>query len=125
MIFQSLRYTTGQRNAKIRRQQSPSPLTAPHASLPGEGFHNYHHAFPYNYSVTEYGWHVSLTTFFIDCMAALGLAYDHKRMSKTSVLARIKKKKEPELETIRRAEFGIIWVPFQKLYGQGFNGPGG
>ncbi|GAB1302459.1 Stearoyl-CoA desaturase 4 [Apodemus speciosus] len=60
------------------------------ASL-GEGFHNYHHAFPYDYSVSEYRWHINFTTFFIDCMAALGLAYDRKRVSKAAVLARIKR----------------------------------
>ncbi|XP_075831210.1 stearoyl-CoA desaturase 4-like isoform X1 [Microtus pennsylvanicus] len=57
----------------------------------GEGFHNYHHTFPYDYSASEYGWHISLTTFFIDCMAALGLAYDRKKVSKAAVLARIKR----------------------------------
>ena len=48
------------------------PPTAPRASLPGEGFHN----FPYDYSASEYRWHVNFTTFFIDRMAALGLTYD-------------------------------------------------
>ncbi|XP_035297248.1 acyl-CoA desaturase 4 [Cricetulus griseus] len=60
------------------------------ASL-GEGFHNYHHTFPYDYSASEYRWHISFTTFFIDCMAALGLAYDRKRVSKAAVLAKIKR----------------------------------
>ncbi|XP_041517404.1 acyl-CoA desaturase 1 [Microtus oregoni] len=57
----------------------------------GEGFHNYHHTFPYDYSTSEYRWHVNFTTFFIDCMAALGLAYDRKKVSKAAVLARIKR----------------------------------
>ncbi|KAL6072209.1 hypothetical protein STEG23_017190 [Scotinomys teguina] len=57
----------------------------------GEGFHNYHHTFPYDYSASEYRWHINFTTFFIDCMAALGLAYDRKRVSKAAVLARIKR----------------------------------
>ncbi|XP_048194428.1 acyl-CoA desaturase 1-like [Perognathus longimembris pacificus] len=57
----------------------------------GEGFHNYHHTFPYDYSASEYRWHINLTTFFIDCMAALGLAYDRKKVSKAAVLARIKR----------------------------------
>lgn len=57
----------------------------------GEGFHNYHHAFPYDYSASEYRWHINFTTFFIDCMALLGLAYDRKRVSKAAVLARIKR----------------------------------
>ncbi|KAI4530583.1 hypothetical protein MJG53_018666 [Ovis ammon polii x Ovis aries] len=45
----------------------------------GEGFHNYHHTFPYDYSASEYRWHINFTTFFIDCMAAIGLAYDRKK----------------------------------------------
>ncbi|CAH6951905.1 Scd4 [Phodopus roborovskii] len=57
----------------------------------GEGFHNYHHAFPYDYSASEYRWHINFTTFFIDCMAALGLAYDRKRPSRAAVLAKIKR----------------------------------
>ncbi|KAK2093702.1 hypothetical protein P7K49_027440 [Saguinus oedipus] len=57
----------------------------------GEGFHNYHHSFPYDYSASEYRWHINVTTFFIDCMAALGLAYDQKKVSKAAILARIKR----------------------------------
>lgn len=57
----------------------------------GEGFHNYHHTFPFDYSASEYRWHINFTTFFIDCMAALGLAYDRKKVSKATVLARIKR----------------------------------
>ncbi|XP_062070870.1 stearoyl-CoA desaturase-like [Lepus europaeus] len=57
----------------------------------GEGFHNYHHSFPYDYSASEYRWHINFTTFFIDCMAVLGLAYDRKKVSKAAILARIKR----------------------------------
>ncbi|KAM6183282.1 acyl-CoA desaturase 1-like isoform 1-T1 [Erethizon dorsatum] len=57
----------------------------------GEGFHNYHHSFPYDYSASEYRWHINFTTFFIDCMAALGLAYDRKRASKAAVMAKVKR----------------------------------
>ncbi|XP_003479844.1 acyl-CoA desaturase 1 [Cavia porcellus] len=57
----------------------------------GEGFHNYHHSFPYDYSASEYRWHINFTTFFIDCMAALGLAYDRKKVSKAAVLAKVKR----------------------------------
>ncbi|XP_012873037.1 PREDICTED: acyl-CoA desaturase 1-like [Dipodomys ordii] len=57
----------------------------------GEGFHNYHHIFPYDYSASEYHWSFNFTTFFIDCMAAIGLAYDLKKVPKASILARIKR----------------------------------
>lgn len=46
----------------------------------GEGFHNYHHTFPWDYSTSEWGWNSNMTTFFIDLWAWLGLAYDLKRV---------------------------------------------
>lgn len=42
----------------------------------GEGFHNYHHTFPWDYKSSELGWKMNITTVFIDCMAAIGQAYD-------------------------------------------------
>lgn len=54
----------------------------------GEGYHNYHHVFPSDYSTSEYAWRVNLTTFFIDTMALLGLAYDRKKMSAEAVKRR-------------------------------------
>lgn len=47
----------------------------------GEGFHNYHHTFPWDYSTSEYGWRVNNATVFIDFMAWLGMAYDRKKVS--------------------------------------------
>ncbi|KAF2893319.1 hypothetical protein ILUMI_12875 [Ignelater luminosus] len=44
----------------------------------GEGWHNYHHAFPWDYRASEYGASYSVTTFIINVLAALGLAYDLK-----------------------------------------------
>ncbi|KAI4900938.1 hypothetical protein NFI96_015565 [Prochilodus magdalenae] len=43
----------------------------------GEGFHNYHHTFPYDYSTSEFGWKLNLTTCFIDLMCFLGLAREY------------------------------------------------
>ena len=47
----------------------------------GEGFHNYHHAFPQDYSTSEFCWWLNSTTFFIDCMAALGLVTARTKIS--------------------------------------------
>ncbi len=44
----------------------------------GEGFHNYHHTFPNDYSASEFGWNINLTTMFIDLMAYIGQVYDRK-----------------------------------------------
>ncbi|XP_072312184.1 acyl-CoA desaturase [Eucyclogobius newberryi] len=57
----------------------------------GEGFHNYHHTFPYDYATSEFGCRVNLTTFFIDTMCRLGLASDAKRVSRELIHTRIQR----------------------------------
>jgi stearoyl-CoA desaturase (delta-9 desaturase) len=47
----------------------------------GEGFHNYHHVFPFDYSISEMGWKFNPMKSLIDTFAAVGLAYDLKRPS--------------------------------------------
>ncbi|XP_078604981.1 stearoyl-CoA desaturase 5-like [Branchiostoma floridae x Branchiostoma japonicum] len=54
----------------------------------GEGWHNYHHAFPVDYSSSEFGWKANAAMAFIDIMAWLGLAYDLKKASPGVVRAR-------------------------------------
>ncbi|XP_029170735.1 acyl-CoA Delta(11) desaturase-like [Nylanderia fulva] len=48
----------------------------------GEGWHNYHHCFPWDYKGSE---HFNLAGAFIDIMAWLGLAYDLKTTNSTLV----------------------------------------
>lgn len=60
-------------------------------SAVGEGFHNYHHTFPFDYATSEFGVKMNLTTAFIDLMCFLGLASDRKRVSKQMALARAKR----------------------------------
>lgn len=54
----------------------------------GEGFHNYHHTFPYDYSASEHGGYFNFTTMFIDTMSYFGLAYDLKSVDKRIVDSR-------------------------------------
>ncbi|EHA97944.1 Stearoyl-CoA desaturase 5 [Heterocephalus glaber] len=54
----------------------------------GEGFHNYHHTFPFDYSASEFGLNFNPTTWFIDFMCLLGLATDRKRATKPMIEAR-------------------------------------
>ncbi|XP_078400684.1 stearoyl-CoA desaturase 5-like isoform X1 [Cetorhinus maximus] len=54
----------------------------------GEGFHNYHHTFPFDYSTSEFGLRLNPTTCFIDFMCWLGLASDRKRASKQMIETR-------------------------------------
>jgi len=67
------------------RPYNPSHLTTENGWVPlfalGEGWHNWHHAFPYDYYAAEMGpWsQFNPTTLFIDMMAFFGLVYDRKR----------------------------------------------
>ncbi|KAM9832530.1 acyl-CoA desaturase [Neosynchiropus ocellatus] len=57
----------------------------------GEGYHNYHHTFPFDYATSEFGCKLNLTTCFIDFMCYLGLATDRKRVSRELIMARAKR----------------------------------
>jgi len=63
----------------------------------GEGFHNYHHTFPYDYSTSEWGLKINLTTGFINLMSMFGQAYNLKTASPQTVAARAKRTGIPEL----------------------------
>ena len=54
----------------------------------GEGFHNYHHVFPYDYRTSEWGFRINLTTLFLDVMAGLGQVYDRKTARSETVITR-------------------------------------
>jgi stearoyl-CoA desaturase (delta-9 desaturase) len=60
-----------------------NPAESPAVSLIslGEGWHNYHHAFPSDYATSEFGWHEQWnpTRLFIDACACIGLVSDRKR----------------------------------------------
>ena len=70
---------------------SPSENMLVNLGAMGEGFHNYHHTFPSDYSTSEFGMRLNLTTLFIDTMAWLGLADQRKKMSPEAVERRKKR----------------------------------
>ncbi|XP_020279096.1 acyl-CoA Delta(11) desaturase-like [Pseudomyrmex gracilis] len=56
----------------------------------GEGWHNYHHVFPWDYKASELGnYSMNITTAFIDFFALIGWAYDLKIASPDMVKNRI------------------------------------
>jgi stearoyl-CoA desaturase (Delta-9 desaturase) len=56
----------------------------------GEGWHNYHHVFPWDYKTAELGnYRLNLTTAFIDFFAKIGWAYDLKSVSDEIVEKRV------------------------------------
>lgn len=59
----------------------------------GEGFHNYHHVFPWDYKAAELGnYGFNITTFWLDLFAKIGWAYDLKTPSKSLVQSVIEKR---------------------------------
>ena len=63
-----------------------NPAESPFASAValGEGWHNYHHAFPSDYSTSEFGasYQFNPTRILIDTAAAIGLVWDRKSASR-------------------------------------------
>jgi stearoyl-CoA desaturase (delta-9 desaturase) len=58
----------------------------------GEGWHNYHHTFPWDYKTAELGqYQYNFTAAFIDFMAAIGWAYDLKTVPNAVVLQRVQR----------------------------------
>ena len=51
----------------------------------GEGWHNYHHTFPYDYATSEWGPKLNMTTIILDLMALLGQVYDRKQVSQQGI----------------------------------------
>lgn len=47
----------------------------------GEGYHNYHHTFPWDYRTSELGRRLNITTFWLNIFKSLGWAYDLKTPS--------------------------------------------
>ncbi|XP_027196846.2 stearoyl-CoA desaturase 5-like [Dermatophagoides pteronyssinus] len=54
----------------------------------GEGYHNYHHVFPWDYSTSEWGWNINLTTFILDQFSRIGWAYDRRFATKEMIRSR-------------------------------------
>lgn len=58
----------------------------------GEGWHNYHHSFPWDYRAGEYGnYRLNLTTDFINICAKVGLVYNLKTAKPSIVEERSKR----------------------------------
>lgn len=58
----------------------------------GEGWHNYHHVFPWDYKAAELGdYSFNITTAFIDFFAKIGWAYDLKTVSADTVRKRVER----------------------------------
>lgn len=57
----------------------------------GEGFHNYHHTFPYDYATSEWGPFMNVTTVIIDFFAMIGFVHNRKQVS-SDAISRVRKR---------------------------------
>jgi len=59
----------------------------------GEGYHNYHHVFPYDYRSGEFGdiGHYNFNAMIIDFFASMGWVYDRKKVSPEMIARRVAK----------------------------------
>ncbi|XP_068911724.1 acyl-CoA Delta-9 desaturase [Tenebrio molitor] len=73
------------------RYISPVENLAVSLAALGEGWHNYHHVFPWDYRTGELGNAYNPSTTFIDFFAKIGWAYDLKFASNTMIARRAKK----------------------------------
>ncbi|EFN78053.1 acyl-CoA Delta(11) desaturase [Harpegnathos saltator] len=68
---------------------SPVENVAVSIAALGEGWHNYHHVFPWDYKTGELGdYSFNITTGFIDAFARIGWAYDRKYVSPAMIRRR-------------------------------------
>ncbi|XP_017873845.1 PREDICTED: acyl-CoA Delta(11) desaturase [Drosophila arizonae] len=78
----------------------------------GEGWHNYHHVFPWDYKAAELGnYKVNFTTMVLDTFHKLGWAYDMKQPSKELVRRTLEKFGDGSHESQRgkgAAQFGAV-----------------
>ncbi|XP_070497098.1 stearoyl-CoA desaturase 5-like [Chironomus tepperi] len=53
----------------------------------GEGYHNYHHVFPWDYKAAEFGdfAHFNISTILLDVCAKFGLVYDRKVVTQSMI----------------------------------------
>lgn len=77
------------------RSITPTDNAGVSAFTLGEGWHNYHHVFPWDYKAAEFGnYSLNFTTAFIDFCAYIGLAYDLKTPSADMVKKRVLRSNE-------------------------------
>lgn len=84
--FYNVRFCPGFRNYNPSENGFIAFLTL------GEGWHNYHHVFPWDYKTSELGdYSMNYSTAFIDFFAKIGWAYDLKTVSQDVIRRRVQR----------------------------------
>lgn len=85
----------------------------------GEGFHNYHHVFPWDYKAAELpSYKMNMTTGFIDLMAKIGWAYDLKTVPDELITKRALRTGDgsriPKEETFKKVQKYLSTLDYKK-----------
>ncbi|XP_077286398.1 acyl-CoA Delta-9 desaturase-like [Arctopsyche grandis] len=75
----------------------------------GEGWHNYHHVFPWDYRTAEFGTPLQLTSQIIEGLARIGMASNLKHVSADMIKARAKRTGDDTYET-QISSLGSEWI---------------
>jgi stearoyl-CoA desaturase (delta-9 desaturase) len=78
-LVNSAGHMFGERPYNNKLPSAENPWVA--AASFGEGYHNYHHAYPWDYGAGEHGNYFNPTKVFIDQMAKIGLAFNLRQAS--------------------------------------------
>ena len=112
-------YGTRPYDTKIEPRENPLVI---YASF-GEGYHNYHHTFPWDYSTSEFNWiaNFNFTTLMIDLFALIGQVDERKTASEDIIQMRINRTGEIDLDRSRFSTVNqvlgcllgtsSIWIP--------------
>lgn len=57
----------------------------------GDGWHNYHHVFPWDHTISEYGYKGGISTKILYFLNSIGVAYDLKSASPAVVYKHTKR----------------------------------
>jgi stearoyl-CoA desaturase (delta-9 desaturase) len=83
----------------------------------GEGYHNYHHSFPFDYRNGIRSWHFDPAKWMIWCLARLGLARDLRRASDVAILkAKVKVQYDRAKERVERSGAGFMEQGNRRLH---------
>lgn len=79
---------------RLPRCRDILPVENPYVSMfgLGEGWHNYHHSFPWDYRASEFGQYFNLTTIIVDFFEEMGWVWDKKYATPAMVRSRVTKR---------------------------------
>ncbi|XP_063706275.1 acyl-CoA Delta12-desaturase-like [Culicoides brevitarsis] len=88
----------------------------------GEGWHNYHHVFPWDYRASELGMPFNVTCKLIDILAKMGIIYDLRQASPNIISSTISKKGDGS-HPCARGQLRRTWTDLMVLWAHSLNLP--